>query len=257
MPIITLTSDWGWKDHYLGAVKGSILKHLPGATIIDISHDVPPFSLKQASFILRNSYRNFPEGTIHIIAVNTIESKDQPHMAAQIDGHFFIGTDNGIFSLVFDHLPEKMVELDVVQDSDHFTFATRDRFVKAAVHLAEGKPIDSLGEVKEKWESLSHFKPVVSGDTMRGMVIYVDHYENVITNITLEAFREIRKGRKFVIECRGETITRLSESYLDVPVGDVVALFGTTGHLEIAINQGNAGGLLGLSSDDPVSITFT
>lgn len=257
MPIITLTSDWGFKDHYLAAVKGSLLRQLPGAVIVDISHEIPAFSLRQASFIVRNSYRNFPEGTIHILAVNTIESKDQPHMAALIDGHYFIGTDNGIFSLIFDHLPDKMVELDVLQETDHFTFATRDRFVKAAVHLANGNDIAELGELKENWEMQSHFQPVVSGDSIRGIVIYIDNYENVITNITWEQFREIRKGRKFRIECRAGSITKLSQSYLDVPVGEVLALFGTTGYLEIAINQGNAASLLGLQLDDLVSITFS
>lgn len=256
MPVITLTSDWGQKDHYLAAVKGVILGKLPEARIVDISHQISPFNLKEASFILRNVYKEFPAGTIHIIAVNTTESDDNPHTVVFIHDQYFIGTDNGIFSLIFDDMPEKMVELDIPQDSDLFTFATRDRFIKAAIHLAEGGEIEKLGNKKENWEKQMHFNPVVTDNEIRGLVIYIDNYENVITNITQKYFKEIGKGRKFMIECRGEKIRKISMSYLDVPVGEIVTLFGSTGHLEIALNQGNASSLLGLYSNDPVRIEF-
>jgi hypothetical protein len=256
MTVITLTSDWGLKDHYLAVVKGIILCQIPDAQIVDISHEIPPFNLRQASFILRNAYKSFPEGTIHIIAMNTIETKDQPHTAALMDGHYFIGTDNGIFSLIFDRMPDKMVELEIFQDSNLFTFATRDRFIKAAAHLAHGMPIEELGKLKEDWESQMHFEPVITDDSIRGMIIYIDNFENVITNITEKTFLKLRKHRKFSIEVRGEKINKISKSYLDVPNGEIVALFGSTGNLEIAINQGNASGLLGLNIDDPVSIKF-
>ena len=256
MAVITLTSDWGHKDHYLGAVKGNILSKLPDATIVDISHEISPFDLKEASFILRNVYQDFPPGTIHIIALNTTESGDHPHTIVYIHEQYFIGTDNGIFSLIFDEMPDKMVELDILQDSGLFTFATRDRFVKAAVHLAEGKKMEDLGAKKEGWEKQTLFNPVVSGNEIRGLVIYIDNYENVITNITEKMFLDVQKGRKFIIEYRGETLRRISKSYFDVPVGEIVALFGSTGHLEIALNQGNASSLLGLYLNDPVRIEF-
>lgn len=256
MTVITLTSDWGLKDHYLAVIKGNILSQVPDAEIIDITHEIPPFNLRQASFILRNAYKSFPEGTIHIIALNTIETKDQSHMVAYIEGQYFIGTDNGIFSLIFDRMPDKMVELEIFQDSGLFTFATRDRFIKAAAHLANGKPIEELGQEKHDWERQMHFEPVTTDDAIRGMIIYIDNFENVITNITEKVFLKLRKHRKFTVEVRGEKIQKISKSYLDVPVGEIVALFGSTGHLEIAINQGNASGLLGLNIDDPVSIRF-
>lgn len=256
MPIITITSDWGLRDHYLAAVKGTILGLLPDATIIDISHDISPFNLKQASFIIRNSYRHFPERTIHIIAINTEETKNNPHTVLFIDGHYFIGTDNGIFSLIFDRKPDKMIELSIPQDTDFFTFATRDRFVKAAVHLAKGLPLEELGTIRNEWAEQMLFQPAISGDVIKGMVIYIDHYENVITNISRELFDKVGKNRKFTIECRGERIDRLSTSYLDVPVGEIVSLFGTSGFLEIAINQGNASSLLGLNVNDSVRVEF-
>jgi S-adenosylmethionine hydrolase len=257
MPIITLTSDWGLRDHYLAAVKGTILSRLPQATIIDITHQVEPFNLRQASFILRNSYPYFPAGTVHIIAIRTEETKDYPHAVICFEGQYFIGTDHGVFSLIFNRPPDQIIELSIPQESDHFTFPTRDRFVAAAIHLAEGKPIGELGRPRAEWSHQMHFRPVVSGNVIRGMAIYIDNYENVITNITRELFDEVGKGRPFVIECRGEQLEKISTSYLDVPEGDIVALFGTTGHLEIAINQGNASGLLGLEVNDPIRVEFT
>jgi S-adenosylmethionine hydrolase len=139
MPIITLTSDWGHSDHYIGAVKGSILSLLPDVKIIDISHQVAPFNIEQAAFILKNCYKNFPKGTIHIIGVNTEESDKNPHTVVFINDHYFIGTDNGIFSMIFDKPPKKIIELNIMQDSDYFTFSTRDRFVKAAIWALKEK----------------------------------------------------------------------------------------------------------------------
>lgn len=256
MPIITLTSDWGHSDHYIGAVKGSILSLLPDVKIIDISHQVAPFNIEQAAFILKNCYKNFPKGTIHIIGVNTEESDKNPHTVVFIDDHYFIGTDNGIFSMIFDKPPKKIIELNIMQDSDYFTFSTRDRFVKAAIHLAEGKKIEDLGVERKKVNEKILFKPAVEKNIIKGIIIYIDSFENVITNITEQLFKKIGKGRKFSVLFRGESINKIYKSYNDVPVGEIVAIFGSNGHLEIAINQGNASGLLGLGINDTVMIEF-
>ena len=145
MAIITLTTDWGTKDHYIGAVKGTILRQMPEATIVDITHAIPAFDLNQAAFIIRNFYKNFPAGSIHILAVNTEASIRHPHTLVKYEEHWFIGADNGIFSLIFDNKPELIIDLDVIQDSDYFTFSTRDVFAKVACHIASGKPAGELG----------------------------------------------------------------------------------------------------------------
>ncbi len=256
MSIITLTSDWGHSDHYIGAVKGSILSLLPDVKIIDISHQIAPFNIDQAAFILKNCYKNFPKGTIHIIGVNTEESDKNPHTVVFIDDHYFIGTDNGIFSMIFDKPPKKIIELNIMLDSDYFTFSTRDRFVKAAIHLAEGKKIEDLGVERKKVNEKILFKPAVEKNIIKGIIIYIDSFENVITNITEQLFKKIGKGRKFSVLFRGESINKIHKSYNDVPVGEIVAIFGSNGHLEIAINQGNASGLLGLGINDTVMIEF-
>lgn len=256
MPVITLTSDWGTKDHYLASVKGAILRQIPEARIIDISHDIPPHDLSQAAFILKNCYFDFPEGTIHIIGVSTEESELNPHTAVEAGGQYFIGADNGIFSMLFEGKVDRIVEINIMQDSDHFTFSSRDRFVKAAAMLAEGNDIEQLGNAKAQLNQKFFFAPVLGQDMIKGMVIYIDNYENVITNITRDKFREVGKNRKFTISFRGEEIRHIHDSYSDVPVGEILALFGCNGHLEIAMNHGNAGSLLGLDPNDPIRIEF-
>ena len=256
MPIITLTSDWGLKNHYLGAVKGAIYRLLPEAQVVDICHDIPVFDLNQAAFIIRNFYSNFPEGTIHILAVHDEASIESPHTLVIHDGHYFIGSDNGIFSLIFDDTPDKIIDLDIHQDTDYFTFPARDVFVKVACHLAMGKSPDELGHVKKTLTQRMSFKPIIDGNIIRGKVIYIDNYENVFTNITESFFRSVVKSKKFAIQFRSATyrITELSKSYKDVVEGEMLALFSTSGHLEIAINQGKASSLLGLKIDQPVIV---
>lgn len=255
MPMITLTSDWGWKDHYLAAVKGRIKSLLPGADVIDISHDVEPFNLKEASFIIRNSYGSFPPGTVHLIAVSTERPGENPQMAALYDGQYFLCGDNGLFSLVFDFRPEKLVTL-AGGSSQPATFRALHALVDAAVALAGGSDITRLGQVSDEWVEKSHFQPVVSGNIIRGLIIYVDNYENVITNITRDLFEKTGRGRKFRIECRGEQVEQLSSNYSDVPPGDPLALFGHTGNLEIAINHDRASSLLGLYESDSIRVEF-
>jgi S-adenosyl-L-methionine hydrolase (adenosine-forming) len=256
MAIITLTSDWGLKDHYLAAVKGAIYSHLPDAVIVDISHQIPSFDLNQAAFIIRNFYKNFPPGTIHILGINTEASIDSPHTVIFHEGQYFIGSDNGIFSLIFDEDPETIIELDVIQDSDYFTFSTRDVFVKVACHLAAGKPLKDLGRPKEKILRRISFKPVIDGSLIKGKVIYVDSYENAFTNITEPLFKSMTRGKKFLIQFRTASykIDKIRRSYTDVVEGEMLALFSTSGLLEIAINQGKASSLLGLKIDQPVLV---
>ncbi|MBP6977654.1 MAG: SAM-dependent chlorinase/fluorinase [Lentimicrobiaceae bacterium] len=259
MAVITITSDWGTKDPYLASVKGAILSHLPDVTIVDISHRITPFDLNQASYILRNSYQNFPAGTIHLIGICTEASIETPHTLVVYDGHYFIGADSGIFSLIFDHEPEKIIELDIIQDSDYFTFSERDVFVKVAAHILNGQPLEQLGGKRPMLNRLISFQPVVNGKIIKGKITYVDVYENLISNITHQLFRTVGRGSPFTIRFRNPQyiIRTISTSYSDVPEGEMLAIFGTSGLMEIAMNRGNAGSLLGMNIDDPVRVEFT
>ncbi len=256
--IITLTTDWGLLDHYVGAVKGTILRRLPDVNIVDITHLVPPFDIKKATFILRNAFPHFPAGTIHIIGISTEESEATPHIVALYKGHYFIGADNGIFSLLFDELPEKIIELQVPQDTRFFTFSSRDRFVKTAIHLALGNPLEELGISKTELTPLMSMRPVLVGNQIQTRVLYIDNYENVFLNLPSVEFEKACRERKYALLVRGQEYkkNKVDQAYGDVPEGEMAVLYSTTGFVEIAVNRGNAASLLGFRPDDVVIIEF-
>lgn len=262
MAIITLISDMGTRDHYVAAVKGAIHTQLEGATIVDISHAIAPFNNMHASFVLRNAWPEFPKGTIHIIGVNPEANGQSPHVVALYRGHYFIGADNGIFSLLFDGKPEELVEITIKLDTDHLAFPTKNIFVKAACHLARGGIAGALGRKLTAVKEQIHLRPVVLEDTIKGEVIHVDHYGNLVTNITKELFSNVVKHREFRISFGRamNDITKIHKTYSDVPTGERVAFFGDSGYLEIAVNKGvvGAGGgaaqLLGLNVTSAVRL---
>ncbi len=262
MAIITLTTDWGIKDHYLASVKGSLLKHIENIQIIDITHDVLPFDIYQASFIFKNSYKNFPDGTIHIIGVNSDASIESPHIAIKHENQYFIGADNGVFSLIFGMQDLEIAEIDIFQESDNFTFSTKDVFVKAAQIIDKDKSLAKLGPKRDSINRMMSFEPVVEMDdeniAIIGKVIYVDRYENAITNISEDLFYSYAKNKRFDITFNSytEELTTISKSYLDVPPSEMCAIFDSNGLLEISINQGNAGSLLGLKLDSRIRINI-
>ncbi len=256
MAIITLTTDWGSKDHYLASVKGAILSKIPDATIIDISHEIAPFDLNQASYILKSVYKNFPKGSIHIIGVNCEASLDQSHVLVKEQEQYFIGADNGIFSLLFDGTPSEIYELDILQSSNKFTFSSKDVFINAAQHIAQGKPIEDIGEKLSEVIKRVPFQPVTESNIIKGKVIYIDRHENVVTNINEKLFYDLVQKKKFKIFLRAGkyTINKIYTSYGDVGEGDLLALFDSNNFLEIAQNKGRAAGLLGLELDDVIRI---
>lgn len=256
MAIITLTTDLGLKDYYVSTIKGAIYSQLPDVTIVDISHDIQPFDISQASFIIKNSYPSFPEGTIHIIGVNAQPEKNTAFVAVQAGGHFFIGADNGIFSLLFDIHPDKVVQLSIKREKEFQTFPVRDVFVKAACHLARGGTLEVIGTPKSELTQRMLFKPHITPGSIRGMVTYIDSYENVICNISQQLFRETGRGRAFNIIMRTNSVDMIHESYNDVADGEIIAMFNSTGFLEIAINKGKASSLLNLKLGDTISIEF-
>ena len=257
MAIITLTTDLGDKDIYQAALKGSILKLLPAVTIIDITHNVAAFDVQQAAFILKNSFYYFPDNTVHLIGIDTVFSGDTKYLAIRYNNHYFVGSDNGIFSLMFDKTPDEIVELNIMQDIKFLHFPLADIFVKAACHLASGGKIEEIGIPINDVEKKMNLQPVIEKNLLKGAVIYIDSFQNVITNITKDIFNRVQQNRRFTLSFkRNETINQLSWHYNEVPEGEKLCLFGISDHLEIAINKGNASGLLGLNLGDTVIIEF-
>lgn len=257
MGIITLTTDLGHKDFYQAALKGSIISLYPQAQLIDISHDIAPFNIQQAAFVIKNAYRFFPENTVHLVGIDSVFNQHARYLAIKHQNHYFVGADNGIFSLIFEGQPEEVVEINIIQDLKFLHFPLTDIFAKAATHLAKGGSLTSIGDLVEEVVVKNVLQPTITKDTIRGSVIYIDSFENVITNISKDLFNRVQKNRDFEVAFRrNETIKNLSWHYNEVENGEKLCLFGISNYLEIAMNRGKAAGLLGMGLNDTVLVTF-
>ncbi len=275
MPIITLTTDFGTKDHFVGAVKGAIYKELKEVKVVDISHQVSPFSSTEAAYILKNAYQNFPEGSIHIVGVDSEISIENKPIALQLEGQYFICCDNGILSMITKDInPEKIVEI-TIQNSSENNFQILDTFVKVACHIARGGMLEVIGKQISNIKKLFEIKPQINIDQNQivGSVIYIDNFGNVISNITQNTFINIGKGRDFEIIARNYKFTKIYNKYNDIvdfeePVekrqddGKRLAIFNSANFLEIAMYRSNlktvggASSLLGLKYRDNITVRF-
>src|ERR1700743_80428 len=172
MAIITLTTDLGDKDIYQAALKGSILKLLPAVNIVDITHSVAAFNVQQAAFILKNSFYYFPDATVHLIGIDTVYNTDTKYLAVRYKNHYFVGSDNGIFSLMFSGEPDEIVEINIMQDLKFLHFPLADIFVKAACHLAGGGKLSEIGIAVNEVEKKMNLQPVIEKNFLKGAVIY-------------------------------------------------------------------------------------
>lgn len=275
MAIITLTTDFGVKDHFVGALKGSIYSELADAQIVDISHKVSPFNIQECAYILSNAYKSFPEGTIHIVGVDAEPTVENQHIAVLLDGHYFICANNGVISLLTSEInPKKVVEISLPRQTSA-SFPVLDVFIKVACHIARGGTLEVIGKPFTALKEIKDFLPSVedTGSKIVGTVIYIDNYGNVITNITKKFFETHRKGRNFEINVRTNQITQIHSNYSDIinfdlekskrkGAGNALALFNTASYLELAIYKSNlttvggASSLFGLDYRDIISINF-
>ena len=275
MSIITLTTDFGTKDHFVGAVKGSIYNELEEAKVIDISHQITPFSITETAYVLKNAYKNFPKGTIHIIGVDSEISVENKPIAILLDGQYFIGCDNGILSLITNEIrPEKMVEI-TIPDPEEYQFAILGKFIKVACHIARGGMLEVIGMQIDSIKEIVEIQPFINSEKNQilGSVIYIDNFGNVVSNISKSVFSEVGKGRDFEIVARNYRFTKVYKRYNEVvdytiPTdkrqddGKRLALFNSANFLEIALYRSNlktVGGasvLLGLKYRDPITVKF-
>ena len=256
MPVVTLISDWNLNDFYIGALKGKIISLNPGITLVDISHQIPNFNLAHAAFILKNCYHHYPKGSIHVIAVNTASSPESPFVAVKADGHYFISADNGIFGLILNNEPETVVKIKT--DSEDTSFPSLFVFTEAACHLAAGKKISELGEPYTELSKRIPLRAAIDDSVITGSVIYIDSYQNAITNVTRDLFNRVGKGRSFeiLVTSNHYMINKLNKKYGETSTGEILALFNSLNLLEIAINNGNAASLLNLSPGSSIRISF-
>lgn len=254
MPIITITSDFGATDYYLPALKGALLSKNEELRLIDISHNVKKYDIVQAAYLLKNAYHNFPEGTLHIIAINTHYSHTPCFLAARVNGHYFVGPDNGIFYLMFGEALKDVYEIELKSaDSALLNQAA----VYTAGHIFGEKPFNEIGIPIEDIEQKITILPVISADQIRGNIVYIDQYENAIVNINKALFERVGRGRPFELSYKSHhPITIMSQDYSSVAIGEPLCFFNTAGDLELAINTGHAASLLGLNIDDSIQIDF-
>lgn len=255
MRFVTLTTDFGTRDYYTGALKGAILNKSPEARLIDITHEIKPYDIVQGAFVLANIWKEFPEGTIHLVGVNCVYQPDFRFVALQHQGHYFLAPDNGLLTILFPGIGQEHLRSLPADTTLHF--AVKHVYAAAVQHLTQGLPFDELGSFPPPIVERISLQPVVLPDRIRGTVIHVDHFDNVVVNIRRELFDEMVKGRKFSLYFkRNDPITELSGNYCDVEIGEQLCLFNTAGFLEIAINMGRAATLLGLKADDTVEVVF-
>lgn len=258
MGVITLTTDLGHRDFYQAALKGSIISLLPKVQLVDISHEIPSFNIQNAAFILQNAYIYFPKNTVHLIGIDTVFQEGCRYIAMKFDGHYFVGADNGIFSIILgDRQAEELYEIEMMQDLRFLHFPLADILVKAACHIAKGKDIQELGPKIDSPLQKVTLQPVIESNIIKGHVSYIDSFGNVISNISKDLFNQVQKGRNFILHFkRNETIDKMSWHYNEVAEGEKLCLFGISDYLEIAINKGNASKLLGLFQDETIIVEF-
>ena len=260
MPVITLTTDLGTVDYYVSAVKASILRQLDNVNIIDISHNIPTFNIIHAAYVLKNVYQEFPSKSIHIIGVNTETNENNSHLAVYANGHYFIGTDNGIFSLLLDLKPDKIVEITTSRESNNENFPLKDVFAKVACHIARGGTLEIIGnEIKQFSKEFARLEALHDKNSIKGSIVHIDHYGNAITNINQRLFKDVAKGRSYSINLGNKehySLNTIKKKYNDVEAGDAVALFISNDFLAISINNGSASSLMGLHINDTVRIDF-
>ena len=275
MAIITLTTDFGEKDHFAGAIKGAIYSELPNVRIVDISHSVSPFSIPEAAYIIQNAYSSFPKGTIHIIGIDSELNDDNKHIAVKLDDHFFVCANNGIMSMICAEIvPEKIVEINI-HDKIQTSFPVLDVFVKAACHIARGGTLEVIGKTTDNIKPIRNIVPYINDEKTQiiGSIIYIDNYGNVITNIRRSFFETIQKGRTFEISARNYKFKTIFSKYSDIvnfeipekkrnDEGRGLVVFNSSNYLEIAVYKsncdtvGSASTLMGLNIMDTVTVNF-
>ncbi|MEM7104329.1 MAG: SAM-dependent chlorinase/fluorinase [Bacteroidota bacterium] len=252
--IVTLTTDLGTKDYYAAVIKGAILSKRGWINVVDITHDINNYDIVQAAFVLKNAYSSFPKGSIHIAWVSNTQESENSCLVFKKDGYFFVGPDNGLFSLMFEKLPDEIFR---VKHKSNSTFGIGALLPQVVDEIASKKPIREIGQQISKVVQRISLQAVTSKLQIRGSVIHIDNYENVIVNIDKLLFERMQDGRSFKIYFkRNDPVTKISKHYSEVPIGETLCLFNSAGYLEIAINMGKAAGMFGLEVDDTVQIDF-
>jgi hypothetical protein len=260
--IIAMLSDFGTRDHYAGVMKGVVLGICPDAVIVDVSHDLPAHDIPAAARELAATYKFFPAGTVFLAVVDPGVGTQRRGIAAEAGEWRFVAPDNGVLTGVFqDTPPKKVVELTerrYARPTVSRTFEGRDRFAPAAAWIARGVQLAALGRAITDYQTLDLAKPVFEDGVLRGRVVRVDRFGNLVTNLDRRACEKVTEGAEGVqLTVGGHTIARIVSTYADLGPGEVGALFGSTDHLECAMPSASAAERLGVAVGEPVELRRT
>ena len=257
-PVVAFLTDFGTRDHYAGTLKGVVLSVCADATLVDIGHDIPAHDVMAGALELAACYRYFPAGTIFLVVVDPGVGSSRRGIAADCGDYRFVAPDNGVLSAVFrESPPRKVVELTerkYARPTVSRTFEGRDRFAPAAGWLAKGIALVSLGRSITDFQTIELPRPAVTAREITGEVARVDRFGNLITNIDRRALELFSGGGAIALSAGGRDIARIVATYAEAPAGELCALFGSTDHLEIAINAGDAAQTLGLARGATVQV---
>ena len=267
-PIITLTTDFGIRDTYVGIMKGVILGINPNVQVVDLTHAVPPQDIYEAAFSIYAAHNYFPKGTIHVIVVDPGVGSDRRAIACKTDNAFFVCPDNGVLSYLLqsteDEEAQSINAVEIQNKAYHLpevsnTFHGRDIFAPVAAHLSLGVPLADIGPPVQMLVQLPIQAPELSGNTLTGQIVKIDGFGNAITNISENAIADLESASTgeisaYEIRIGSVRLNRFNRAYAESGVGKPLAIIGSSGLLEIAINGGNAKESLGLKWGDPVVI---
>lgn len=259
-PIITLLTDFGLKDPYVASMKGVILSINPECTLVDITHQVSPYDIKEGAFILAQAYSTFPKGTIHLSVVDPGVGSPRKPILFVTKNYFFIGPDNGLFTFALKR--EKLKKVIALGKMEFFlpevspTFHGRDLFAPVAAHLSFGIAPESFGRVIKSWNEISFPEPVLRQEKLIGEVVHIDTFGNLVCNIDYKNLLKFSKSRPFVIKIGKRTMRGLKKGYWEGRKDEPMALIGSGGFLEISVREGNAQRLLKAKKGDPIKISL-
>jgi S-adenosylmethionine hydrolase len=255
MLIVTLTTDWKDGDYNIGRLKACVISCCNNICIVDVTHNIQSHNILQAAFVLKNTYRHFPHGSIHVVGVNSEPSPKNPIAVMKNDEHFFIGSNDGMLSLICDKQPDSIIELPYSENYHGFRFMeTLSNCIKA---ISAGLKLEEVGNIcKLKTDFTGNAS--CSESRIIGRIIYIDAFGNAITNIDKKTFEKICKNRKFEILIQNNMVkvTKISQYYDDVEKGKILAMFNSVELLELAINQREIAKINSLDTKSSVIIRF-
>lgn len=257
--IITLTTDFGLSDHFVGVMKGVILGICPGAQLVDITHQINPYEIKEAAFTLSETYRWFPKKTVHVVVIDPGVGTSRRPILLEAAGQFFVAPDNGVLSMIYSREKHKVRAVTaerLFRKPVSDTFHGRDVFAPVAGHLAKGAPVARFGKIVTDYCRLEFEKPVRTGKRIwNGTILKIDRFGNLITNFHISEFPVVRT-RPFSMTAGQQAITKLARTFGEQNFGELFLVVGSSGYLEVATNQASAAKMTGSAVGAPIELTI-